>query len=542
MRTKHKLLLGAAFLCFFVCISIGYATLTTDLGINGIINANTQQNVFIIDVSESEDFSGETPCEYYGTLMQNVVIPEGKNEAVYYVKLYNNNTKYQYYHYGVFSDKDGTTSLPAGGNASITIERLDTEEKYQPLQKYDIIEPRDGEKDNTMIVKVTVKRNDTSASNQLKVNGINIVFASKESTFDVGNCTLENTAWWKAEKYTKTQIEKLFIRRTCEKVVYDSTAKTITYFAENDESGTGSQTINVKEAWRVGGSDEHPTYAFIQDADHIYLGIIGGNERGELFAVEDMSYAFAGFTGLEKTTSWSMHNFWRLDTTYCTTMKGMFQNCNSMANADISFNNTSNVTDMSYMFAGCTNMQLFNVSNFNTSNVTNFSHMFDGCKSLIHSYDYSNTYASAWMYNYVDLGHFDISKGADLSYMFYGCEAIERVDLSLGPKKTLTNRTHESFYVKEYESTEDRNMTYMFAKCSVLYSIDMRGIDMGKADITGMFANRASGKDPVYIYSAESDWTKATSKDDETYNKFSFLPSGYPAGNEWWGGQPLETN
>ncbi len=536
MRTKHKLLLGAAFLCFFVCISIGYATLTTDLGINGIIDANTQQNVFIIDISESEDFSGETPCKYYGTLMQDVVIPEGKNEAVYYVKLYNNNTKYQYYHYGVFSDKDGNTSLPTGGDASVTIERLD-DENYISLQKYDIIEPRDGANDNTMIVKVTVKRNDTSTSNQLKVNGINIVFASKESTFDVGNCTLENTSWWQTTTYSKTQVNKLFIRRTWMKVEYDSTAKTITYLDENEKK---YQTINVVEAWRVGGSDEHPTYAFIQkDTQYTYLGIIGGNERGELFAVEDMSYAFAGFTGLESTTSWSMHHFWRLDTTYCTTMKGMFQNCNTMANADISFNNTSNVTDMSYMFAGCTNMQLFNVSNFNTSNVTDFSHMFDGCTKLLHSYDYSNTGATAWMYNYIDLGHFNISKGADLSYMFNGCEAIERVDLSLGPKKTLANRTHESFDVQTYESTKDRNMTYMFAGCSKLFSIDMRGVALTNANVYNMFLNSQIS----YIYFDINNWNH-TSNNYNSTKDIVFLQgeTEYPAGNEWWGGYPFNND
>ena len=63
-------------------------------------------------------------------------------------------------------------------------------------------------------------------------------------------------------------------------------------------------------------------------------------------------------------------------------MWGMFYNCSSFANINLSNFNTQNVTDMSSMFYNCSSLTNINLSNFNTRNVTFIWEMFYGCKSL----------------------------------------------------------------------------------------------------------------------------------------------------------------
>ena len=70
-------------------------------------------------------------------------------------------------------------------------------------------------------------------------------------------------------------------------------------------------------------------------------------------------------------------------------MNGIFCECNSLTNINLSNFNTQNVNDMSYMFFKCTsltNINLFNLSNFNTENIANMSSMFYECNSLLEKY------------------------------------------------------------------------------------------------------------------------------------------------------------
>ena len=46
--------------------------------------------------------------------------------------------------------------------------------------------------------------------------------------------------------------------------------------------------------------------------------------------------------------------------------------------------NTNNVTDMSGMFYECSSLKEINLSNFNTDNITNMKSMFYGCSRDLH--------------------------------------------------------------------------------------------------------------------------------------------------------------
>ena len=63
-------------------------------------------------------------------------------------------------------------------------------------------------------------------------------------------------------------------------------------------------------------------------------------------------------------------------------MKGMFYECKSLKNLNLSDFDTQNVIDMDYIFSGCKSLMKINLTNFNTQNVKNMSGIFDGCNSL----------------------------------------------------------------------------------------------------------------------------------------------------------------
>ena len=71
-----------------------------------------------------------------------------------------------------------------------------------------------------------------------------------------------------------------------------------------------------------------------------------------------------------------------LDTSETTNMNGMFFNCSSLEEVDLSSLNTSNVTAMHGMFAGDSSLKSLDLSSFDTSKVSIMSGMFAGCTSL----------------------------------------------------------------------------------------------------------------------------------------------------------------
>ena len=65
-----------------------------------------------------------------------------------------------------------------------------------------------------------------------------------------------------------------------------------------------------------------------------------------------------------------------------TTMRYMFDSCESLKSLDLTNFNTENVTDMYYMFAYCKSLESLDLTNFNTAKVTNMAGMFQSCYAL----------------------------------------------------------------------------------------------------------------------------------------------------------------
>ena len=70
-------------------------------------------------------------------------------------------------------------------------------------------------------------------------------------------------------------------------------------------------------------------------------------------------------------------------------MTGIFYNCKSLTNLNISKLKTSYIINMPYMFYNCKNLTHLYLSGFNNTTVGNITSIFEGCSSLI-SLDISN--------------------------------------------------------------------------------------------------------------------------------------------------------
>ncbi len=147
---------------------------------------------------------------------------------------------------------------------------------------------------------------------------------------------------------------------------------------------------------------------------------------------------FQWFYELENLSS--IVNIENLNTSEVTDMSGMFLQCTSLTELDLSHFDTSKVTDMSYMFCWCTSLENLDLSSFNTSKVDNMYYMFYYCPKLVSlnvsSFNTSNVTNMGFMFGIcqvlkeLDLSGFNTEKVKRMNGMFGGCSALTSLDLS----------------------------------------------------------------------------------------------------------------
>ncbi len=71
-----------------------------------------------------------------------------------------------------------------------------------------------------------------------------------------------------------------------------------------------------------------------------------------------------------------------LNTSEVTSMFGMFWDCSTVSEIDVSHFDTSKVTSMAYMFFNCSSIKTLDLSNFDMRKMVNANRMFEGCTSL----------------------------------------------------------------------------------------------------------------------------------------------------------------
>ena len=139
------------------------------------------------------------------------------------------------------------------------------------------------------------------------------------------------------------------------------------------------------------------------------------------------------------------------------TMKGMFQNCESLESLDLSGNfETKNVEIMWDMFKGCsklTNLSLLNPETFDTSQVTDMESMFEECTSLLT----------------LNISNFNTENVQYMNQMFYNCFSLK------------------SLYFHSISSSSLGTMYRMFYNCSSLEYLDLYSLTEKSQSIAEMF-------------------------------------------------------
>lgn len=153
-----------------------------------------------------------------------------------------------------------------------------------------------------------------------------------------------------------------------------------------------------------------------------------------------------------------------IDTSNVTDMQGMFKNCTSLIELDLSNFDTSNVTDMSEMFSHCYRLGNLDISHLNMMNVETVESMFNSMDSLS-SIKFPQTSSKLKKMGYlfyrcfrlkdIDLSNVDTSNVDDMRYMFCNCGSLKTVDLFV------------------FNTEKVNSMAFMFADCRQLKTLDL---------------------------------------------------------------------
>ncbi len=192
-----------------------------------------------------------------------------------------------------------------------------------------------------------------------------------------------------------------------------------------------------------------PIYAWF-DADVIYIWSEGKYPK---FG-NSISYLFSGLKNLESSNL--AHNFGVMDTSYCTSMEYLFNNCLTITQIDTSMIDPSSCDDLSHMFDGCKFIKNIDISHFKTGSIENFAGMFASCESL----------------EKIDLSNLNTSSATDLNNMFNSCKSLTSIDVS-------------NFNVRNA-----KNMSWMFSNCENLLSLDVSNWrPISVEDLEGTFSD-----------------------------------------------------
>ena len=279
------------------------------------------------------------------------------------------------------------------------------------------------------------------------------------------------------------------------------------------------------------------------------------------------------FYGCSKLKYLDVSNF---NTGKVVDMNGMFYGCASLVTLDLDNFNTQNVTNIAGMFYNCTRLKNLNVNNFNTKKVEYMAFLFTNCNNLksldLSSFDMASTTAVTIMFsgcdslesiktpknnkcavalpnggndNWIDTeSKIYTELPNNLSYsvlLTYGTPAttsysgmIGNLEWSINSKGHLLVegtgdytynsssawwRYRSSIKTAEINVTDITNLSFLFADCTALTSVDLSGLNTSKVtNMRYMFNNCSkltfvdlSGLDTSKVESMEMMFSACTS-------------------------------
>ena len=176
----------------------------------------------------------------------------------------------------------------------------------------------------------------------------------------------------------------------------------------------------------------------------------------------DLSYAtslYRMFAGCEKLASIDL-SAWKGKTAKVESTNGMFSGCSSLAEVSMDGASFSAVTDLSTMFKGCSKLEDPGVGGLNVSKARYLAEMFCDCASL----------------KEIDLSSWTCPEARSFDSMFRGCGKLGKVTFGSG-----------------FETPKLENVSYMFADCPSLESLDVTGFDTQSLKYASGFTSGCSG-------------------------------------------------
>lgn len=190
------------------------------------------------------------------------------------------------------------------------------------------------------------------------------------------------------------------------------------------------------DAWDVSAAEDRSVLCWARGAELFVAG------EGGVRANQDSTGLFSGWGNME-----SVRFEGNFDTSGAVSMRGMFSDCISLKELDVSDFDTSRVADMSFMFNRCTGLTRLNIAGFDTSGAVDMRWMFNDCGKLaevdVSGFNTSNvTNVNSMFKNCVslmelNLSGFDLSRVTDVQDMLAGCVKLNRDPFKLRVKKTV---------------------------------------------------------------------------------------------------------
>ena len=273
--------------------------------------------------------------------------------------------------------------------------------------------------------------------------------------------------------FTKEENDKKNLNNNCEigyklvdgKCVINYTFKAeYKTFKENEESELIKiQNEEAISELIINGEKVKPTskYTFQKKGVYTVYMLLDMNK------IETIEELFSGIISLSTISFSELFNIEKY-----TSMVGMFRNCKSLKNADLSKLNTKNIKEMDFMFSGANVLTSVDLSSFTNENLISMSRMFFRCSAL----------------ESLDLSHFKTPKVEDMSYAFADCNKIKKLDLSGFETKNVKNmrglfercKSMTNVNIQNFNTENVIDMAYMFTKCYSLIELDMSKIKAPK--------------------------------------------------------------
>ena len=248
----------------------------------------------------------------------------------------------------------------------------------------------------------------------------------------------------------------------------------------------------------------------------------------DLISTTDISYLFNASSNLEKIIGLDT---W--DTSNITNMSGMFYDCRSIKELDLSSFNTENVTNTSGMFYDCDSIEELDLSSFRNDSLEYVDYMFEGCDNLrklnlsnfnVASVNYNGSLFSSNVNSTIILDNwtFDYSPSVSILDLFYNVETIscknwvlpddasylfhtsnpnilKTVDVTGWDLSSTTNisslfsdntKLESIVGLETWNTSNIVDMSYMFNNCNKLKNIDLSNFDTSNVeDMSSMFYN-----------------------------------------------------